>query len=84
MEFTGFIGVVAWLLVHMMFLVGFRNRATAAASWGLNVLSRNRWQLTTTRQQLHSRNALQKFEEVVGSSGDTPIELRDTRRFGGK
>jgi hypothetical protein len=27
---------------------------------------------------------LQKFEEVVGSSGDTPIELRDTRRFGGK
>lgn len=83
-EFTGFIGWVGWLLVHMMFLVGFRNRATAAASWGLNVLSRNRWQLTTTRQQLHSRNALQKFEEVVGSSGDTPIELRDTRRFGGK
>ena len=37
-EFTGFIGWVAWLLVHMMFLVGFRNRATAAESWGINVL----------------------------------------------
>ncbi|ARU46127.1 NAD(P)/FAD-dependent oxidoreductase [Corynebacterium silvaticum] len=57
-EVTGFIGWVMWLCVHLMFLVGFRNRATAAFSWGINALSRKRWNLATTRQQLHARGAL--------------------------
>ncbi|GJJ38030.1 NADH dehydrogenase [Corynebacterium ulcerans] len=57
-EVTGFIGWIMWLCVHLMFLVGFRNRATAAFSWGINALSRKRWNLATTRQQLHARGAL--------------------------
>ncbi|AFH90834.1 NADH dehydrogenase [Corynebacterium pseudotuberculosis] len=57
-EVTGFIGWAMWLCVHLMFLVGFRNRATAAFSWGINALSRKRWNLATTRQQLHARGAL--------------------------
>lgn len=82
-EVTGFIGWLLWLAVHLMFLVGFRNRFVAAASWGLNVLSRNRWQLTTTRQQLHARNAIAKFAKVAGHAADAPIELLDTYRFTG-
>lgn len=57
-EVTGFIGWIMWLCVHLMFLVGFRNRATAAFSWGINALSRKRWNLATTRQQLHAHGAL--------------------------
>ena len=83
-EFTGFFGWVTWLVVHLLFLVGFRNRLVAAVSWGLNVLSRNRWQLATTRQQMHARNAIDKWNKSIESTGDTPIELRDTRRFNGK
>ncbi|PLW01826.1 NAD(P)/FAD-dependent oxidoreductase [Corynebacterium ulcerans] len=62
-EVTGFIGWIMWLCVHLMFLVGFRNRATAAFSWGINALSRKRWNLATTRQQLHARGALAKQDK---------------------
>ncbi|MDO5373084.1 MAG: NAD(P)/FAD-dependent oxidoreductase [Corynebacterium glutamicum] len=84
-EVTGFIGWVLWLAVHIMFLVGFRNRFVSAISWGLNALSRKRWNLATTRQQLHSRTALSKFaHELEEESSDLPIELRDNQRFSGK
>lgn len=84
-EVTGFIGWVLWLAVHIMFLVGFRNRFVSAISWGLNALSRKRWNLATTRQQLHSRTTLSKFaHELEEASSDLPIELRDNQRFSGK
>ncbi|AZA13526.1 NAD(P)/FAD-dependent oxidoreductase [Corynebacterium choanae] len=79
-EVTGFIGWVLWLAVHLMFIVGFRNRVTAIASWGLNVLSSKRWQLTTTRQQLHARTALEKLEEIADQP-DAIIELKDNTQF---
>lgn len=81
-EVTGFVGWLMWLVVHLMFLVGYRNRAVAAVSWGLNALSPNRWQLATTRQQMHARTALTKLSEM--SEGDEPIEVIDTIRFGDK
>lgn len=82
-ELTGFIGWVIWLAVHLLFLVGFRNRFTAAFSWGINALSRKRWNLATTRQQLHARNGLQKLASLVeDENGDLPIELADTKQFG--
>ena len=80
-EVTGFIGWVLWLAVHLMFLVGFRNRLVSVVSWGLNVLSRNRWQLTTTRQQLHARNAIALLDGLSGPGADAPIEVKDNRRF---
>ena len=80
-EVTGFIGWVLWLAVHLMFLVGFRNRLVSVVSWGLNVLSRNRWQLTTTRQQLHARNAIALLDELSDPGADAPIEVKDNRRF---
>lgn len=84
-EVTGFIGWVLWLAVHIMFLVGFRNRFVSAISWGLNALSRKRWNLAITRQQLHSRTTLSKFaHELEEVSSDLPIELRDNQRFSGK
>ncbi|AZA11394.1 NAD(P)/FAD-dependent oxidoreductase [Corynebacterium gerontici] len=63
LEFTGFIGWIMWLVVHLMFLIGFRNRITAAFSWGINALSPKRWNLASTRQQLYGRNALHHLNE---------------------
>ncbi|WP_293951751.1 NAD(P)/FAD-dependent oxidoreductase [uncultured Corynebacterium sp.] len=82
-EVTGFIGWLLWLAVHLTFLVGFRNRMVSTVSWGLNVMSPKRWNLETTRQQLHARTALAKLSEAIDDKElDTPIELRDTTRFG--
>ncbi|QQU25564.1 NAD(P)/FAD-dependent oxidoreductase [Corynebacterium ulcerans] len=69
-EVTGFIGWIMWLCVHLMFLVGFRNRATAAFSWGINALSRKRWNLATTRQQLHARGALAEQDKAQKPAKD--------------
>ena len=35
LELTGFAGWLAWLCVHIWYLVGFRNRAMALANWAL-------------------------------------------------
>ncbi|MEJ5927319.1 NAD(P)/FAD-dependent oxidoreductase [Corynebacterium sp. H128] len=58
-EATGLIGWLMWLAVHIMFLVGYRNRWTAAWAWGLNVLSPKRWQMTVTDQQRKARGFLE-------------------------
>lgn len=85
-EITGFIGWILWLVVHVMFLVGFRNRATAVVSWGINALSRKRWNLATTRQQLHARNGLNMLTNNFGDEDRKalPVEIRDNLRFNGK
>ncbi len=36
LELTGFLGWLAWLFVHVWYLVGFRNRLVAMASWAWN------------------------------------------------
>ncbi len=80
-EITGFFGWVLWLIVHVMFLVGFRNRFSALVSWGINVISRKRWHLATTRQQLHARTALTKLSDRISSKELKPIELLDTEQY---
>lgn len=37
-KLKGTIGWLAWLLVHVYYLIGFRNRAVVLASWGWNYL----------------------------------------------
>jgi NADH dehydrogenase len=38
LKLRGTIGWLAWLLVHIYYLIGFRNRAVVLASWGWNYL----------------------------------------------
>ena len=81
-EVSGFIGWLMWLALHLLYLVGFRNRAIAAFSWGLNSVSRCRWQLVATRQQLHARNALNKLRKLEDEKGIRSLEVRDNLKFG--
>ena len=38
----GFLGWITWLVVHLYYLIGFRNRAAVLASWGWDYLRRDR------------------------------------------
>jgi NADH:ubiquinone reductase (H+-translocating) len=38
LELTGFLGWLAWIFVHIWYLVGFRNRLAALLTWGWNYL----------------------------------------------
>ncbi|WP_295624500.1 NAD(P)/FAD-dependent oxidoreductase [uncultured Corynebacterium sp.] len=81
-EVTGFFGWLLWLAVHLMFLVGFRNRLVSVISWGLNVLTRDRYQLVSTRQQMYARTAIARLTELTDD--DTGIRSGDIIAEGDK
>jgi len=59
-HFGGFIAWVLWLVIHVFYLVGFKNRVTTVFHWAISFLGRGRSERTTTAQQLVARNAVRK------------------------
>lgn len=66
-ELSGFIAWVMWLIVHLAYLIGFKNRFTALISWGMQVMGNHRSQLTSTNQQVYARTALEQIQATQGS-----------------
>jgi NADH dehydrogenase len=58
-EVWGVLGWVIWLVVHLTFLTGFKNRVTALFHWIISFLGRSRSERTITMQQIFARQALQ-------------------------
>ncbi|SER50898.1 NAD(P)/FAD-dependent oxidoreductase [Corynebacterium cystitidis] len=81
-EVTGFIGWIMWLVVHVMFLVGFRNRFVSMITWGLNALSPRRYNLAITSQQMHGHTGLSKLKVSNGEESKQLPEVRDTTNLG--
>jgi NADH dehydrogenase len=48
-----------WLVVHLAFMTGFKNRASAVANWAVAFLGRGRRQRTITQQQVLARTDTQ-------------------------
>ena len=44
----GFIGWLLWLVVHITFLTGFKNRFGALARWGVSFVGRGRYERALT------------------------------------
>ena len=42
LEFTGFLGWLTWLFVHIYYLIGFRNRLSALGSWAWDYIRHDR------------------------------------------
>ena len=55
---TGAPAWVFWLVIHLAFLTGFKNRLAAVTNWGFAFLGRSRRQRTITIQQIVARNIL--------------------------
>ena len=55
----GFPGWLLWLVVHLVFLTGFKNRFVALLSWIISFFGRSRYQRTITLQQVFARRALE-------------------------
>jgi NADH dehydrogenase len=51
LEISGFVAWVAWLLLHLAYLVGFKSKITTLISWTTTFLTMNRGQLTITGRQ---------------------------------
>jgi NADH dehydrogenase len=58
---AGFTAWMMWLAVHVMYLVGFKNRFTTMIHWAVSFLFRGRSQRTTTRQQIVARTLMARL-----------------------
>lgn len=59
LKLSGFLGWLIWLAVHLLYLVGFKNRVTAVLHWFVSFVGRGRSERTVTLQQVLARTALQ-------------------------
>jgi NADH dehydrogenase len=66
LEFGGFLAWLAWLGLHLYYLVGGRNRLVAVISWFITFLGRGRGQMTITERWVFARRALEQSREQSG------------------
>lgn len=71
LEFGGFIAWLAWLVLHLVYLVGFKTKLVTLLSWTVTFLSTKRGQLTITEQQAYARTRLEELQEIAASVQDT-------------
>jgi NADH:ubiquinone reductase (H+-translocating) len=62
LEFSGFIAWLAWLVLHLYYLVGHRNRIAALFAWGMSFLGRTRGQMAITSQMIYARLAMSQLQ----------------------
>ena len=60
---AGFIAWLMWLAVHIVYLVGFKNRVTTLLHWAVTFIGRGRSERTATDQQVFARMALVRDRE---------------------
>jgi len=61
----GFIGWLLWLVVHIAFLTGFKNRVATLARWTISFIGTGRAERTITFQQVVARLAIAQHPEVT-------------------
>jgi len=62
LRLTGFIAWLMWLVVHLFYVTGFKNRVTAVLHWAVSFVGRGRSERTATEQQIFGRIALNRLE----------------------
>ena len=63
LRLSGFPAWVAWLVVHLWYIIGFKRQVTTLVRWTVSFLGRGRAERTITRQQIAGRLALRQLGE---------------------
>ncbi|MGZ4584456.1 MAG: NAD(P)/FAD-dependent oxidoreductase [Mycobacterium sp.] len=75
LEFSGFIAWLMWLVLHLVYLVGFKTKVSTLLSWTVTFLSTRRGQLTITEQQAFARTRLEQLA-VAAAEAKRPAARR--------
>ncbi|MGO4613305.1 NAD(P)/FAD-dependent oxidoreductase [Nocardia sp. 2YAB30] len=70
LEFGGFLAWLAWLGLHLYYLVGYRSRIITVIQWFVTFLGRTRGQMAATEQWVFARLAL----EAISTGDDEDAE----------
>jgi NADH:ubiquinone reductase (H+-translocating) len=63
LELAGLVAWLAWLLLHLVYLIGFKSKMTTVISWLTAFLTPSRGQLTITERQARTQDQLRQFSE---------------------
>jgi NADH dehydrogenase len=74
LRFGGFVAWVLWLIIHVMYLVGFKNRVTTVLHWAVSFIGRGRAQRTTTYQQVTGRRNLHHARAAANAHSDSDAD----------
>jgi len=76
---TGFIAWLMWLVVHLVYLTGYKNRITALGHWAVSFLGSGRSERATTEQQIFGRRAIARLDGGTAAIAASPHEWNDVR-----
>ena len=68
LRLSGFPAWLAWLAVHLVYLIGFKNRLTTLLHWSVSFLGRGRSERTVTQQQVFARQAFDQLGEQFSAT----------------
>ncbi|MBC7277135.1 NAD(P)/FAD-dependent oxidoreductase [Nocardioides sp.] len=74
-KLSGVLAWFGWLVVHLAYMTGFRNRLTATLHWMMSFIGRDRSERTTTMQQIFAREALERVPGGMAALIDDPDEV---------
>jgi len=90
LRFSGFVAWLAWLALHLIYIIGFKSRVTTLLHWLVTFIGRGRAQRVTTAQQVLGRRALARLESgaqpklpPVAEDGSPSAESGSPVRAGG-
>lgn len=63
LEFGGVLAWLAWLLLHLYYLIGHKNRITTTIAWFIAFLGRGRGQMAITSQMIYARLAMHQVQQ---------------------
>lgn len=84
LEFGGFIAWLAWLALHLYYLVGYRSRIVTVIHWFVTFLGRSRGQMAATEQWVFARLALEAMNGNKDDEAEEAARLRATGPDGGQ
>jgi NADH dehydrogenase len=76
---TGIVAWLMWLVIHLVYLTGFKNRFTTLVKWTVTFLSNDRSERSATEQQIFARQALQRLEHGATDLVSPPGEWNSLR-----
>jgi NADH dehydrogenase len=66
-ELTGPLAWLAWLVLHLVYLVGYKNQVTTLFAWFVTFMGRGRSQMAITSQMIYARTAMQMLQSHMGA-----------------
>lgn len=76
-RFSGFTAWLMWLVIHLLYLIGFKQRITTLLHWTISFVGRGRAERAITRQQVVARRAL---DTLTPAQSGRPDRARLPRR----